>query len=99
MTVTTEPPTDTRYSATMAWIEDTVTAGPWLAATKHEFFTLNGQLWVRVEGAQREAHAWHAAVGGLIQPSHVDRFGVRRQMIFGIRVHIEVVDDPRKRGA
>lgn len=92
MTVTAE---DTRYAATMAWIEQVVAVSPLLRATKHEYFTLAGQLWVRVAGAQWEAHAWHAAVGGLIQPSNVDRHGVRRQMIFGVRVHVEVVDDPR----
>lgn len=86
---------DTRYSATMEWIEQVVADSPVLRATSHEYFTLSGQLWVRVAGAHFETLAWHHAVGGLIQPDHVDSYGVRRQMIFGVRVHVEVVDDPR----
>lgn len=94
MTVTVE---DTRYAATMAWIEQVVADRPVLVATTHEYFTMAGQLWVRVEGSSWEANAWHAAVGGLIRPSTVDSHGVRRQMIFGTKVHVEVVDDPAKR--
>lgn len=86
---------DTRYAATMEWIEQVVADSPVLRASSHEYFTLSGQLWVRVAGAHFETLAWHHAVGGLIQPDHVDGHGVRRQMIFGIRVHVEVVDDPR----
>ena len=81
----------------LAAIEKAVAANPKLSATKHEYYTLAGQLWVRVEGAQYEAHAWHVAVGGKIFASTIDRVGVRRQMIFGTRVGVEVIDDPRVR--
>lgn len=81
----------------MATIERQVAANAKLQATKHEYYTLAGQLWVRVEGASYEAHAWHTAVGGKIFGSTIDRVGVRRQMIFGSRVGVEVIDDPRTR--
>jgi hypothetical protein len=88
---------DTRYAATLAWIEQLVAGDPHLNGTRHEYFTLAGQLWVRVEGAQFETLAWHHAVGGLIRPSSIDKHGVRRQMIFGTRIHVEVIDDPHTR--
>ncbi|MEV6413887.1 hypothetical protein [Kribbella sp. NPDC051718] len=91
-------PEGSTYAATMAWIERVVADSTRLRATRHEYYTLNGQLWVRVEGGNHEAHAWHVAVGGYAMPSNIDRHGVRRQMILGTRVHVEVVDDPRTRG-
>lgn len=81
----------------MATIELAVAANPKLAATKFELYTLAGQLWVRVEGGSWEARAWHSVVGGKIFGSTTDRVGVRRQMIFGTRVGVEVIDDPRVR--
>lgn len=89
---------DTRHSATMAWVEQLVADSPYLQSTQHEFFTLNGMLWVQVHGGNYEAHAWQVAVGGLLRPSQIDAAKVRRWMIFGTRVHVEVIDDP-KRGA
>jgi hypothetical protein len=88
---------DTRYSATMAWVEQLVADSPKLQSTKHEFYTLAGQLWVQVQGGHWEAHAWQVAVGGMIRPSYVDGQGVFRQMILGTRVCVEVIDDPQKR--
>lgn len=90
---------DTRYSAAMAWVEQLVERSPRLQATRHEFFTDNGQLWVRVKGANYEAHAWHVAVGGLQLPSYIDSHGARISRILGARVHVEVTDDPRIWGA
>lgn len=87
---------DTRHSATMAWLEDLVAASPLLQSTTWEVYTLAGQLWVKVQGANYEAHAWHVAVGGYQLPSYFDGHGVRRSMILGIRVHVEVISDPRK---
>lgn len=87
---------DTRYAATLAWIEQLVASDPHLSATRHEYFTLAGQLWVRVEGSYHEADAWHHAVGGHALSSYVDGRGVWRKMILGIRVNVEVVHDPRK---
>lgn len=87
---------DTRHSATMAWIEGVVALSPLLQSTTYEFFTKRGQLWVLVQGANYEAHAWHVAVGGYQLPSFFDSHGVRRSMILGTRVHVEVVDDPKR---
>lgn len=86
----------TRLSEAMAWVEQVVAESAIVRATKYEFYTLNGLLWVKVEGSQYEAHAWHVAVGGRAFPSHVDKKGVRRQMIIGGRVGVEVIDDPHK---
>jgi hypothetical protein len=88
----------TRLSASLAWVEDLVAEGALIRATKWESYSLNGMLWIHVIGAQYEAHAWHVAVGGRAFGSHIDSRGVRRQMIIGTRVCVEVVDDPRERG-
>lgn len=88
----------TKLSADVAWVEQLVAESPKLQATKYEFYTLNGQLWVQVQGSQWEAHAWQVATSGRILSSYV-RNGVRRQMIVGSRVCVEVIDDPAKRGA
>ena len=89
---------DTTYSATMAWIEDIVSLHPELWNHKYEFATQDGMLWVLVQGTDFEVLAWRAAVGGLICPSSVVR-GVWTKEILGVRVHVRVSDDPRKRGA
>lgn len=85
-------------AAEMAWVEQLVADSPKLQATKFEFYTLNGQLWVQVQGSQWEAHAWQVATSGRILSSYVSN-GVRRQMIIGQRVCVEVIDDPSKAGA
>lgn len=87
---------DTRHSATMAWLEGVVAASPLLQSTAWEVYTLDGQLWVKVDGGHFEAHAWHVAVGGYQLPSYFDGHGVRRSTILGIRVHVEVVDSPKR---
>lgn len=89
----------TRFAADVAWVEQLVAESTKLQATKFEFYTLDGQLWVQVQGGHWEAHAWQVAIGGRIMPSYVDGHGVLRQMIIGPRVHVEVIDDPQKRGA
>lgn len=81
----------------MAHVEQVVAGSTKLQATKWETYSLNGMLWVRVIGAQYEAHAWHVAVGGRAFGSHVDTHGVRRQMIIGTRISVEVIDDPHTR--
>lgn len=86
------------YAEAMAWVEQQLVDHPKLQAMKHEFYTLNGQLWVQVQGAHYEMHAWHAVFGGRIFPSHIDSAGVRRQMLMCERLGVEVIDDPRKRG-
>jgi hypothetical protein len=89
---------DTTYSATMAWIEDIVALHPELWNHKYEFATTSGVMWVLVEGGDYEALAWRSAVGGRLMKSRVAN-GVWSKEILGIRVHVRVVDDPRKRGA
>lgn len=88
---------DTRYSETMAWIEDVVALHPDLWNHSYEFQTQAGMLWIVVQGTEFEVLAWRAAVGGRIMRSQV-RLGVWSKEILGIRVHVRVVDDP-KRGA
>lgn len=89
---------DTRYAAAMAWVEGLVAGSTILQSTRFEFYTLDGQLWVQVRGSNYEAHAWHVAVGGLQMPAYFDTHGVRRSMILGTRVHVEIIDDPRVNG-
>lgn len=82
---------DTRYSATMAWIEDIVALHPELWNHVYEFSTDHGMLWVLVEGGDYEALAWRAAVGGRLQSSKVTG-GVWSKEVLGIRVHVRVTD-------
>lgn len=86
------------YAEAMAWVEHLVADNPILQTTKYDFYTLSGQLWIQVQGAHYELNAWHHVFGGRIFPSHIDKAGVRRQMVMGERVSVEVIDDPRKRG-
>lgn len=88
----------TGLAADMAWVEQLVAESTKLQETRPEYYTLDGHLWVKAEGDLREAHAWQVAVGGSIRPSHVHA-GVRRQEVWGPRVCVEVIDDPKKRGA
>jgi hypothetical protein len=87
--------TEERHSATMAWIEDIVALHPELWNHVYEFSTDRGMLWVLVEGSDYEALAWRAAVGGRIQSSKVIG-GVWSKEVLGIRVHIRVVNDPKR---
>lgn len=84
---------DTTYSSAMAWVETLIVDHPNLRATKHEFATSAGMLWVLVEGGDFEVLAWRAAVGGLIRPSRVVN-GVWTKEILGSRVHVRVTDYP-----
>lgn len=86
----------TAYAATVAWVEGLVAASAALQATRYDLYTLNGELWIQVQGGHREAHAWQHAVGGHMMPSSV-KGGVRRQLVLGTRAHVEVIDDPSKR--
>lgn len=86
------------YAEAMAWVEQLVADTTALQATKYDFYTLSGVLWVQVQGGRWEAHAWQAATGGRVMSPAFDKHRVRRQMIIGQRVSVEVIDDPRKRG-
>lgn len=88
----------TSYAADVAWVEELLAEHPNLRATNPEFHTRAGHLWVEVEGVQWTAHAWQVATQGRVMPSHVDRYRVRHQLVLG-RVCVEVIDDPKKRGA
>lgn len=88
-----------QYAADIALVGQIAAADPRLQATRPEFHTRLGHLWVEVEGTQWEAHAWRAATRGRILPSRVDRNGVRHQLVFDGRIYVDVIDDPRKRGA
>lgn len=86
-----------RLEADLVYVEQLVAQHTELQATKHQVFTLDQAVWVRVEGAQYEARAWRAAINGRILGSSIDRFGVRRQMVLGERVSVEIVDDQHRR--
>lgn len=79
-----------RLEADLVHLEQLVALHTELQATKHSVFTLEQQVWVRVEGAQYEARAWRAAIAGRILGSSIDHGGVRRQMILGERVCVEI---------
>lgn len=79
-----------RLEADLVHVEQLVALHTELQATKHSVFTLDQQVWVRVEGAQYEARAWRAAIAGRILGSTIDRGGVRRQMVLGERVCVEL---------
>lgn len=81
-----------RLEADLVYVEQLVAEHTELQATKHSVFTLDQQVWVRVEGAQYEARAWRHAIEGRILGSSIDRGGVRRQMVLGQRVCVEVVE-------
>lgn len=89
-----------RLSLDLAYVEQLVAASDKLQTISWESYTLNGQLWVQVKGGGPfEAHAWAVAVEGRVFPSSIDSHGVRRWMIIGTRVCVEVIDDPRKQAS
>lgn len=88
-----------RLSEDLAFVERCVAASTQLQATKWESYTLNGQLWVQVKGGTFDAHAWAVAVEGRVFPSSIDSHHVRRWMIIGTRVCVEVIDDPREQAS
>lgn len=85
-------------AADLSYVARLVAETPALKATTWESYTLGGRLWVKVDGSNDAAHAWHVAIGGSPFPWSIDKAGVRRKMIFGPRVSAEIIDDPQKRG-
>jgi len=79
----------------LTWVENLIAATPILAAMRHVVAERDGVVAVEVQGAHYEARAWRHAIEGRIMPSHIDVHGVRRQLIIGARVQIQVVHDPR----
>lgn len=59
---------------------------PWRLATRSDGF-----LAIEVEGAHREAMLWRAAIFGRIYPSYIDRHGVRRQLVVGSGVQVQMI--------
>jgi hypothetical protein len=81
--------------ADLAWVENLIAATPLLAAMRYVVAERDGVVAVEVQGAHYEARAWRHAINGRICPSHIDVHGVRRQLIIGARVQVQVVHDPR----
>jgi hypothetical protein len=79
----------------LAWVENLIAATPVLAAMRHVVVERDGIVAVEVQGAHYEARAWRHAINGRICPSHIDVNGVRRQLVIGMRVQVQVVHDPR----
>jgi len=87
-----------RLLADLAYVETQIAQSTVLQATKHRVFTTGQQVSVEVEGAHWEARAWRAVFHGRIFPSHVDRYGARRQLVVATAVQIQVVEHPKRGG-
>jgi len=79
----------------LTWVENLIAATPLLAAMRHAVAERDGMVSVEVQGAHYEARAWRHAINGRICPSHIDVHGVRRQLVIGMRVQVQVIHDPR----
>jgi hypothetical protein len=73
------------------WIGQLLADNPTLAATAWRLTVIAGLVSVEVTGGYDEAHLWHSAVGGRILPSVTNAAGVRRQLVVGRYVTIDVV--------
>jgi hypothetical protein len=84
---------DAEYAiAELTWFQRLISAHPELANTLHEVTARDGQVIVEVEGAHYQARMWRAAIEGRIYPSHVDAQGVRRQLVLGRHIQVQVVE-------
>lgn len=81
-----------RLLADLTYVEHLIEQHTELQATKHHVYTAGQQVYVEVQGTHYEARAWRAAISGRIFPSHVDRHGVRRQLVVGTHVLVEVIE-------
>jgi hypothetical protein len=86
-----------RLLADQAWVDNLILTHLELQATRHVVFTTGQQVSVEVEGAHFEARAWRHAMGGRILPSHIDQYGVRRQLVVGAHCQVQIVEHPRPR--
>lgn len=77
-----------------ARIERLMTLHPALAVTKYDVLEREGRLIVEVEGREPEARMWRTAIDGRIYPSHTDVRGVRRQLVYGLGIEVQVVNVP-----
>lgn len=80
----------------LTYVEHLIASSPVLQATKHHVYTSGQEVWVEVEGSQREARAWRHAIDGRMFPSSIDRHGVLRQQILSTRVSVLVVQHPQQ---
>lgn len=87
-----------RLHADQAWVDNLIITHVELQATKHIVFTTGRQVSVEVEGAHFEARCWRHAIEGRILPAHIDRYGVRRQLVIGAHCQVEIVEHPGQRG-
>jgi hypothetical protein len=82
-----------------AWVDNLILTHLELQATRHVVFTTGLQVSVEVEGAHFEARAWRHAMDGRILPSHIDQYGVRRQLVVGAHCQVQIVEHPTSREA
>ncbi len=86
-----------RLHTDQAWVDQLILTHLELQATRHVVFTTGQQVSVEVEGAHYEARAWRHAIGGRILPSHIDQYGVRRQLVVCAHCQVQIVEHPRPR--
>lgn len=78
--------------ADLAYVENLIVSNTVLQGTRHRVALVDGKVSVEVQGSHWEARAWRNAIAGRIFPSHVDVHGVRRQLVVGARVGVQVVE-------
>ena len=81
-----------RLVTDLVWVERVIAAHPQLAKMDYTVIERDGTVTVEVYGSHFEARAWRAAINGRICPSHVDVHGVRRQLVVGWHVQVQVVE-------
>lgn len=86
-----------RLIVDQAWVDNLILTHLELQATRHVVFTAGYQVSVEVEGAHFEARAWRHAMDGRILPSHIDQYGVRRQLVVGAHCQVQIVEHPNQR--
>jgi len=74
-----------------SWINTLLHDHPDIAKTAWRVTVIAGLVSIEVDGGYDEAHAWHSAVGGRIFPSFTNASGVRRQVVAGRHVTVDIV--------
>lgn len=83
-----------RVVADVRYVETLVSEHIELQATSHTIHVHDQQVSVEVMGGIYEARAWRAAIDGRGFPSHMDLHGVRRQLVLGKRISVNIVEYP-----
>lgn len=84
-----------RFAEDVAFVTHLIGLHTELQATKHQVHTQGTTVSVEVEGSHYEARAWRHALAGRICSSHIDLYGVRRQLVIGPRgITVNVVEYP-----